>query len=75
MRHSEETARQKAVRCAKLAIRAYATEPSVEHAQAVEKAWRRIRQIDALTRWREAVTTPSMSASDGSGFGSARPLG
>jgi hypothetical protein len=50
MQEPETTARQEeALEGAKLAVLAYAREPSEEHAREVDEAWRRVRWIDA--RW------------------------
>ena len=53
MQEPETTVRQEALEGAKLAVRAYAREPSETHAREVDEAWRRVRWIDALVRWRE----------------------
>jgi hypothetical protein len=39
---------------AKQAVRAYAREPSRTKADAVELAWRKVRQLDCLAQWRHA---------------------
>ena len=54
MQEPEKTGRREAVEGAKLAVRAYAREPSEEHAREVDEAWRRVRRIDALVQWRAA---------------------
>jgi hypothetical protein len=41
---------------AKQAVRAYARDPSQVNADAVEVAWRRVRQLDGLAEWRQAGT-------------------
>ena len=38
---------------AKLAVRAYARDPSEQNAAKVGLAWRRIRQTESLTVWRQ----------------------
>ncbi len=38
---------------AKLAVRAYARDPSEQNAANVGMAWRRIRQTESLTVWRQ----------------------
>ena len=38
---------------AKLAVRAYARDPSEQNAAKVGLAWRRIRQSESLTGWRQ----------------------
>ena len=38
---------------AKLAVRAYAKDPSEQNAAKVGLAWRRIRQTESLTVWRQ----------------------
>jgi ribosomal protein L32E len=54
MQEPEKTVRHDAMERAKLAVRAYAREPSEKHAREVEEAWRRIRRFDAVVRWRAA---------------------
>ena len=54
MQEPEATVRHEALGGAKLAVRAYAREPSEEHARQVDEAWRRVRWIDGLIRWRAA---------------------
>ena len=44
--------RRQAVQEAKQAVRAYAREPSRANADAVELAWRKVRQCDTLAEWR-----------------------
>ena len=46
--------RRQAVQEAKQAVRAYAREPSRANADAVELAWRKVRQLDSLAEWRQA---------------------
>ena len=43
--------RRRALAVAKLAVRAYARDPSAANAQGVELAWRRVRRIDGIARW------------------------
>jgi hypothetical protein len=45
--------RRQALREAKQAVRAYARKPSRVNADAVEMAWRKIRQLDSVAQWRE----------------------
>jgi hypothetical protein len=45
--------RRQALREAKQAVRAYAREPSRVNADAVEMAWRKVRQLDSVAQWRE----------------------
>ncbi len=52
--------RRRAIEAAKLAVRAYARDPSAAKAAAVELAWQRARQLDSLARWRQ----PSLSRAD-----------
>jgi hypothetical protein len=47
--------RRQAVQEAKQAVRAYAREPSRANADAVELAWRKVRQCDTLAEWRWGV--------------------
>jgi len=53
--------RQQAVQEAKQAVRAYAREPSRANADAVELAWRKVRQFDSLAEWRWGGVTVSPS--------------
>jgi hypothetical protein len=52
--------RRQALREAKQAVRAYAREPSRANADAVEMAWRRVRQLDSLAQWRQVGVTRQM---------------
>jgi hypothetical protein len=45
--------RRQALLEAKRAVRAYARNPSQANADAVEMAWRKVRQHDSVARWRE----------------------
>jgi hypothetical protein len=45
--------RRHALMEAKRAVRAYARNPSHANADAVELAWRKIRQLDSLAEWRQ----------------------
>jgi hypothetical protein len=45
--------RRQAFHEAKQALRAYARDPSRANADAVEVAWRRVRQLDSIAEWRE----------------------
>jgi hypothetical protein len=49
--------RRQALQEAKQAVRAYAREPSRAYADAVEMAWRKVRQLDSLAQWRQARST------------------
>jgi hypothetical protein len=51
---SKGAERRQALQEAKQAVRAYAREPSQANADAVEMAWRKVRQLDSLAQWREA---------------------
>jgi hypothetical protein len=57
--------RRQAVQEAKQAVRAYAREPSRANADAVELAWRKVRQLDSLAEWRwgGATVSPSVGSS------------
>jgi hypothetical protein len=57
--------RRQAVQETKQAVRAYAREPSRANADAVELAWRKVRQLDSLAEWRwgDATVTPSVESS------------
>ena len=52
--------RRQALLEAKRAVRAYAREPSRANTDAVEMAWRKVRQFDSLAEWRRggATVTP-----------------
>jgi hypothetical protein len=54
MAASKGAERRQALQEAKQAVRAYAREPSQANADAVEMAWRKVRQLDSLAQWREA---------------------
>jgi hypothetical protein len=53
--------RRQAVQEAKQAVRAYAREPSRANADAVDLAWRKVRQLDSLAEWRWGGATVSPS--------------
>jgi hypothetical protein len=53
--------RRKALQEAKQAVRAYAREPSPANADAVEIAWRKVRQVDSLAQWRQPGATRQVS--------------
>ena len=53
--------RRQAPQEARQAVRAYAREPSRANADAVEMAWRKVRQLDSLAQWRQVVATRQMS--------------
>ena len=44
---------RQALQEAKQAVRTYAREPSRANADAVEMAWRKVRQHDSVAQWRE----------------------
>lgn len=50
---SESQERCVAVEAAELAVRTYAHEPSAANAVEVELAWRRLRRLDSVARWRQ----------------------
>jgi hypothetical protein len=54
MQVRRESERRQALREAKQAVRAYARDPSRGNADAVDMAWRRVRQLDSLAEWRQA---------------------
>jgi hypothetical protein len=54
MEASTGAERRQALQEAKQAVRAYAREPSQANADAVEMAWRKVRQLDSLAQWRQA---------------------
>lgn len=43
---------RRAIEEAKLAVRAYARDPSATNAAAVELAWHRVRRLKAVAEWR-----------------------
>lgn len=45
--------RRQALQETREAMRAYARDPSRANADAVEMAWRRVRQLDSIAKWRE----------------------
>jgi hypothetical protein len=49
-----EVQRREALRAVQQAVRVYVRDPSPAHARQVEVAWRRIRQVDSVARWRHA---------------------
>jgi hypothetical protein len=49
----KKSERRQALQKAKQAVRAYAREPSWANADAVEMAWRKVRQLDSVAQWRE----------------------
>jgi hypothetical protein len=54
MHEVERAFRREAMEGAKLAVRAYARDPSAEHAREVAEAWRQVRRMEALAGWRRA---------------------
>jgi hypothetical protein len=53
--------RRQALQEAKRAVRVYAREPSRANADAVELAWRKVRQCDTLAEWRWGGATATRS--------------
>jgi hypothetical protein len=53
MHDLENGDRRKAFQAAKLAVRAYAREPSSENQAGVEEAFQRIRRLNGVARWRQ----------------------
>jgi len=53
MRARKPAQRREALIAAKLAVRAYAREPSAANAVEVETAWHKVRQLDSVARWRQ----------------------
>jgi hypothetical protein len=53
--------RRQALQEAKQAVRTYAREPSRANADAVEMAWRKVRQLDSVAEWRRGSATRPMS--------------
>jgi hypothetical protein len=58
--------RKEALQDAKLAVRAYARDPSPENEAGVEAAFRRVRRLDGVARWRRAPSAECLrrAASD-----------
>ena len=48
--------RAEALQAAKLAVRAYARDPSSKNGADVEEALRRVRRLDSVARWRGSNT-------------------
>jgi|Tabmets5t2r1_1033131.scaffolds.fasta_scaffold46374_1 hypothetical protein len=48
--------RAEALQAAKLAVRAYARDPSSKNETGVEEALRRVRRLDSVARWRGSKT-------------------
>jgi hypothetical protein len=48
--------RAEALQAAKLAVRAYARDPSSKNEAGVEEALRRVRRLDSVARWRGSKT-------------------
>jgi hypothetical protein len=48
--------RAEALQAAKLAVRAYARDPSPKNEAGVEGALRRVRRLDSVARWRGSKT-------------------
>jgi hypothetical protein len=57
---------REAMTAAKLAVRAYARDPSSSNAAEVELAWQRVRRLQSVAEWRRPSTgrapSPSPSA-------------
>jgi hypothetical protein len=49
--------RAEALQAVKLAVRAYARDPSAKNEAGVEEALRRVRRLDSVARWRESKAT------------------
>ena len=56
MRDIENGNRKDAFQAAKLAVRAYARDPSPANEAAVAEAFRRIRRLNGVARWRKAAS-------------------
>jgi hypothetical protein len=56
MRDLASNDRAEALQAAKLAVRAYARDPSSKNEAGVEEALRRVRRLDSVARWRESKT-------------------
>ena len=55
---SQREQRREALAAARVAVQAYARDPSDANAHEVELAWRRVRQIDSVARWRLPLRRP-----------------
>jgi hypothetical protein len=53
MQARKKPERRQVLQEARQAVRAYARDPSRANADAVEMAWRRVRQLDSIAQWRE----------------------
>ena len=53
MQGQETDRRREAIEAAKLAVRAYAREPSDANAAEVEDAWRHVRKLQSVMEWRK----------------------
>lgn len=53
MQAHQTNPRRQALEAAKLAVRAYVREPSEENATEVENAWRQVRRLQGVLRWRQ----------------------
>jgi hypothetical protein len=61
MQATDRPERQRALQEAKQAVRAYARDPPRgPNADAVDMAWRKVRQLNSLAEWRRAMTGPSV---------------
>ena len=49
---SQREQRREALAAARVAVQAYARDPSDANAYEVELAWRRVSRIDSVARWR-----------------------
>ena len=55
--HDIETSdRTEALQAARLAVRAYARDPSPENEAGVAEAFRRVRRLNGVARWRKAAS-------------------
>ena len=61
MQAGRKPERRQALQEAKQAVCAYARDPSQVNADAVEMAWRKVRQLDSLAEWRRGGATVSPS--------------
>jgi hypothetical protein len=60
MQQLEQTQRREVMTAAKLAVRAYARDPSAANAAGVELAWHHVRRLDSVARWRRPAVRAAL---------------
>lgn len=63
MQADQRNPQHEALEAAKLAVRAYAREPSEANASEVENALRQVRRLQSINRWRQPVVPPRQALS------------